>query len=101
MLQLRPLFEVGEARTHIPGFEPCIASAQAAVGLYLTGRAFVVIIRLGFIDSALEEFPSFFHRAVPEIVPRYGKGGAEVHLSIGSNGEPAVAAGAVDEGLVG
>ena len=82
MLQLRPLFEVGEARTHIPGFEPCIASAQAAVGLYLTGRAFVAIIRLGFIDSALEEFPSFFHRAGTEIIARDRKGGAEVWSSL-------------------
>ena len=101
MLQLRPFLIVREARTHVPGFEPCIASTQAAVGPYLTGRTFVTVIRSGPIGSELEDLPSFFHCAGAEIVARDWEGGAEVHLTIGSNGEPTVATGAFDEGMVG
>ena len=100
MLQLCPFFEMREAGTQVPGFEPGIAPALAAVGPHLAGRTFVPVARLRLVDGLFENLPAFFHGAGAEIIARDREGGAEIHLAIGSNGKSALTAGTFDEGLV-
>ena len=100
ILQLRPLFEVRQARTHVPGFKPRIAPTLAAVRSHLTGRTFVPVAWVRLVDGVLEQVPAFFHRAGAEIIARDREGGAEVHFAIGSDCKSTLAAGAFDKGLV-
>ncbi len=99
MLQFSPFFEVRKAGTHVSGFEPRVASTQAAVGTHFTGRALVSVARVRLVDGVLENIPAFFHRAGEEIVARDREGGTEVHLAVRSNRKSTLAAGTFDEGL--
>jgi len=101
ILQLRPLLEVREARTHISRFKPRIAPTKAAVRPYLTGRTFVPVARLRLVDGLLEDLPAFSYRAGAQIIAWNGEGGAEVHFPVGSNRKTTLAAGTFDEGLPG
>ena len=100
MLQLCPFFEMRETGTQVPGFEPGIAPALAAVGPHLAGRTFVLVARLCLIDCLLEKLPALFHRAGAEIITREREPRAQIHLAIGSNGKSALTAGTFDERLV-
>src|SRR6267143_5255107 len=93
--------EVWQAGAHVAGLQPGVAPALAAVGANLAARAFVVCIRRSLLHSLLEDLPSFFHRAFPEIVLWDGKPHTQVHLAIGGDREAAAAACAGDEGAAG
>jgi hypothetical protein len=101
ILQLRPLLKVWEARTHIPGFEPCIAPTLAAVRPHFTSWTFVPAARVRLVDSLLENLPAFFYRSGAEIIAWNGEGGAEIHFAIGSDRKSTLAAGTFNEGLAG
>src|SRR5688572_6379680 len=98
MLQLRPLFKVRQAGTHVPGFKPGIAPTLTAVRPNLTGRTFVMLARLCLVDGLLEHLPACFHRTGTEIITWEREGGAEIHLAIRSDCKSALTAGAFDEG---